>query len=63
MHSAHTTTARATELLHAALGPAERFRDGQLEAFLALVDERARVLIVQRRAGGRSSSTSSPRHS
>ncbi len=46
---------RALELLRAALDdPAAEFRDGQLEAVEALVDQRARLLIVQRTGWGKS---------
>ncbi|MDQ3420026.1 MAG: RecQ family ATP-dependent DNA helicase [Acidobacteriota bacterium] len=48
------TASRADELLRAMLGPNVRFRDGQLEAILATVDERARTLLVQRTGWGKS---------
>ncbi|MCB0879975.1 MAG: ATP-dependent DNA helicase RecQ [Thermoleophilia bacterium] len=49
------TEARATELLRASLGPDAQFRDGQLEAIVALVDRRAHLLVVQRTGWGKSS--------
>src|ERR1700710_1186068 len=45
---------RALALLQQALGPDAEFRDGQLEAILALVDERRRVLVVERTGWGKS---------
>jgi ATP-dependent DNA helicase RecQ len=45
---------RAQQLLQQALGKGTKFRDGQLEAILALVDDRARVLVVQRTGWGKS---------
>jgi ATP-dependent DNA helicase RecQ len=45
---------RAYELLTKALGPGATFRDGQLDAILALVDHRARQLVVQRTGWGKS---------
>lgn len=48
------TATRAEELLRTMLGPQARFRDGQLEAILATVDERARTLLVQRTGWGKS---------
>ena len=45
---------RAEELLCAMLGPDARFRDGQLEAILATVEDRARTLLVQRTGWGKS---------
>ncbi len=45
---------RAQKLLEAALGNGMTFRAGQLEAILALVDDRARVLVVQRTGWGKS---------
>lgn len=48
------TAARARELLRDALGQNAGFRDGQLEAILALVDERKRLLVVQRTGWGKS---------
>jgi ATP-dependent DNA helicase RecQ len=41
-------------LLKQALGKDATFREGQLEAILAVVDERARVLVVQRTGWGKS---------
>jgi ATP-dependent DNA helicase RecQ len=52
-----TTTAldaRATELLRELAGPDATFREHQLEAIRDLVDERARVLCVQRTGWGKS---------
>ena len=49
-----TTADRARELLARFLGPEARFRDGQLEAIEALVDDRRRVLVVQRTGWGKS---------
>jgi ATP-dependent DNA helicase RecQ len=46
--------ARARELLRKGLGDQARFRDQQLEAILALVDGRGRVLLVQRTGWGKS---------
>jgi ATP-dependent DNA helicase RecQ len=49
------TEARATELLHRLTGnPDATFRDGQLEAIVALVERRERVLVVQRTGWGKS---------
>lgn len=45
---------RALALLQQALGPDLEFRDGQLEAILALVEERRRVLVVERTGWGKS---------
>jgi len=45
---------RARELLEQALGDGAVFRDGQLEAILALVDDRSRVLVVERTGWGKS---------
>jgi ATP-dependent DNA helicase RecQ len=45
---------RAHELLRQMLGPEASFRDGQLEAIVASVEERARTLIVQRTGWGKS---------
>jgi ATP-dependent DNA helicase RecQ len=50
MHSA----ARAEDLLKQAFGREVPFRPGQLEAILALVDDRTRVLVVQRTGWGKS---------
>jgi len=47
-------TARATELLHELAGPRARFREHQLEAIIDLVEDRARVLCVQRTGWGKS---------
>jgi ATP-dependent DNA helicase RecQ len=50
-----TETARkAHELLQRAFGPDAEFRDGQLDAVLALVDDRRRVLVVERTGWGKS---------
>jgi ATP-dependent DNA helicase RecQ len=49
-----SSTPRATELLRQALGAQAVFREGQLEAILALVDDRERVLVVQRTGWGKS---------
>ena len=49
-----TTLERASRLLHEALGPAAEFRPGQLEAIEALVEQRERVLVVQRTGWGKS---------
>ncbi|HEX2849070.1 MAG TPA: RecQ family ATP-dependent DNA helicase [Acidimicrobiales bacterium] len=52
---AATTVDRAEELLARLTGsPAARFRPGQLEAVTALVDDRQRVLVVQRTGWGKS---------
>ncbi|HEY4895208.1 MAG TPA: RecQ family ATP-dependent DNA helicase [Solirubrobacteraceae bacterium] len=45
---------RAQELLEQAFGDRAEFRDDQLDAILALVDDRARVLLVQRTGWGKS---------
>src|SRR4051795_106747 len=47
-------TARADELLHDLAGPGASFREHQLEAITDLVDDRARVLCVQRTGWGKS---------
>jgi ATP-dependent DNA helicase RecQ len=47
-------TTRATELLHALAGPGASFREHQLEAICDLVEDRARVLCVQRTGWGKS---------
>src|ERR687894_1988673 len=47
-------TARATELLHELAGPDAVFREHQLEAVADLVEDRARVLCVQRTGWGKS---------
>src|SRR6201746_2233116 len=54
MPTATGLTARATELLHGLAGPDATFREHQLEAISDLVDDRARVLCVQRTGGGKS---------
>src|ERR1700710_211758 len=54
MPTATDLTARATELLHGLAGPDATFREHQLEAIAALVDDRARVLCVQRTGWGKS---------
>src|SRR6185503_3995728 len=47
--------ARATEILRALVAsPDAEFRDGQLDAIRALVEERRRVLVVQRTGWGKS---------
>jgi ATP-dependent DNA helicase RecQ len=46
--------ADAHALLQRALGEGARFREGQLEAVLALVEQRRRVLVVQRTGWGKS---------
>src|ERR687893_13029 len=45
---------RATELLHELAGPDAVFREHQLEAIADLVEDRARVLCVQRTGWGKS---------
>lgn len=45
---------RALELFHDAVGTDKNFRPDQLESILALVDDRARVLVVQRTGWGKS---------
>src|SRR4051812_32165117 len=54
MPSATATAERAAELLRALAGPDAQFREHQLEAVLDLVEERARVLCVQRTGWGKS---------
>lgn len=49
-----SSAARARELLQQALGAKADFHPGQLEAILALVDDRERVLVVQRTGWGKS---------
>jgi ATP-dependent DNA helicase RecQ len=44
----------ALAVLRRALGPTARFRDGQLDAIEALVEQRSRVLVVQRTGWGKS---------
>lgn len=48
------TEQAAKRWLHQVLGPAARFRPGQLEAITALVDDRQRTLVVQRTGWGKS---------
>jgi ATP-dependent DNA helicase RecQ len=45
---------RALQLLRQAVDPAATFREGQLEAILAIVRDRDRVLVVQRTGWGKS---------
>jgi len=47
-------TTRATELLHELAGPDASFREHQLDAIRDLVEDRARVLCVQRTGWGKS---------
>ncbi|MCW3038571.1 MAG: ATP-dependent helicase, RecQ family [Solirubrobacterales bacterium] len=54
MTSTSTTDSAALDHLHALAGPEASFRDGQLEAIRDLVDDRARVLCVQRTGWGKS---------
>lgn len=49
-----TVADRAEQLVKRALGADAQFREGQLEAILALVEQRARVLLVQRTGWGKS---------
>ena len=49
-----STREQCEALLLQALGESARFRDGQLEAIVAAVDERSRVLVVQRTGWGKS---------
>jgi ATP-dependent DNA helicase RecQ len=49
-----STRERCESLLRQALGENAGFREGQLEAIVAAVDERARVLVVQRTGWGKS---------
>ena len=49
-----TTRERCQLLLEQALGAQARFREGQVEAIVATVDDRARVLVVQRTGWGKS---------
>ena len=44
----------ALAILHQALGPSAQFRDGQLEAIKSLVQDRTRLLVVQRTGWGKS---------
>ena len=46
--------ARATELLTKALGPGAEFRDGQLDALRVIVEQKKRLLLVQRTGWGKS---------
>src|SRR5216684_2229252 len=46
--------ARATSWLQQALGPEVQFRSGQWEAIQALVEDRKRVVVVQRTGWGKS---------
>lgn len=48
------TSADAAALLQKSLGPNAEFRSGQLDAIVALVDDRARLLVVQRTGWGKS---------
>nr|WP_090276615.1 RecQ family ATP-dependent DNA helicase [Mycolicibacterium komanii] len=55
----HTTVStnfeeEASAVLRRALGPTAAFRDGQLEAIEALVQQRSRLLVVQRTGWGKS---------
>src|ERR687894_354447 len=54
MSDTATLEARATELLHELAGPEVVFREHQLEAVSDLVEDRARVLCVQRTGWGKS---------
>jgi len=54
MATATDLTTRATELLRELAGPDAAFREHQLEAISDLVDDRARVLCVQRTGWGKS---------
>ncbi|HEX8159172.1 MAG TPA: RecQ family ATP-dependent DNA helicase [Solirubrobacteraceae bacterium] len=54
MPTATELTPRATELLHGLAGTEAAFREHQLEAIADLVDDRARVLCVQRTGWGKS---------
>ncbi|MEA2234716.1 MAG: ATP-dependent helicase RecQ [Solirubrobacteraceae bacterium] len=54
MATATDLTTRATELLRELAGPDAAFREHQLEAIADLVDDRARVLCVQRTGWGKS---------
>jgi ATP-dependent DNA helicase RecQ len=49
-----SSATRAQKLLERSLGDGAVFRDGQLEAILALVDDRGRVLVVERTGWGKS---------
>lgn len=48
------TSTRAETLLHQHFGPDAAFRPGQLEAIVALIDDHARLLVVQRTGWGKS---------
>ncbi len=48
------TSERAQQLLASALGPSASFRKGQLSAISAIVDDRARLLVVERTGWGKS---------
>jgi len=54
MPTATNLTTRATELLRELAGPEAAFREHQFEAIRDLVDDRARVLCVQRTGWGKS---------
>src|ERR1051325_5319888 len=54
MPAATDLETRATELLHELAGPETTFREHQLEAIADLVEDRARVLCVQRTGWGKS---------
>src|SRR5687768_2779440 len=54
MSETATLEARANELLRELAGPEAQFREHQLEAVTDLVDDRARVLCVQRTGWGKS---------
>ncbi len=49
-----STTDRAADLLCQHVGPSASFRPGQLDAIVALVDDRRRALVVQRTGWGKS---------
>ena len=49
-----TVAQSAEQLLRNALGEQAKFRDGQLEAIVGLVEQRSRVLVVQRTGWGKS---------
>ena len=52
--AARESAARAQDLLEETLGEGVKFREGQLAAILALVDQRRRALVVQRTGWGKS---------
>jgi hypothetical protein len=52
--TAPPTVQRAEQLLQQMLGADAAFRDGQLDAILSAVDDRARTLVVQRTGWGKS---------